>query len=65
MFKRFFRRRFKVGDRVRLIRTRQNAVIVQKGTLPVARKDVTTFTLKFENGTPALTVLPEEIERAA
>lgn len=65
MFRRFFRRRFKVGDRVRLIRTGQNAVIINKGTLPVARKDLTTFTLKFENGAPAVTVLSEEIERAA
>jgi hypothetical protein len=65
MLRRFFRRRFKIGDRVRLVRTGQNAVIVNKGTLPVARKHLTTFTLKFGNGTPALTVLPEEIERAA
>jgi hypothetical protein len=43
MFRRIFKRRFKVGDRVKLLRTGQNAEIVDKGTLPVARKDITTF----------------------
>jgi hypothetical protein len=43
MFKRIFRKRFKIGDTVRLIRTGQKAVIIDKGALPVARKEITTF----------------------
>jgi hypothetical protein len=65
MFKRIFRKRFKIGDTVRLIRTGQKAVIIDKGTLPVARKEITTFVLKFENGTASVVVLPDDIERAA
>lgn len=65
MFERIFRKRFKIGDTVRLIRTGQKAVIIDKGTMPVARKETTTFVLKFENGTASVAVLPEDIERAA
>ncbi len=62
MFRKIFRKRFRVGDTVRLIRTGQKAEIIDKGTLALARKDVTTFVLQFEDGKTFLTVLPEEIE---
>lgn len=65
MLKGIFRKRFKVGDSVKLIRTGQKAMIVDKGALSVGKKDVTTFVLKFENGSPSVKVLPDEIERAA
>jgi hypothetical protein len=60
-----FRKRFRIGDTVRLIRTGQKAVIIDKGSLPLARKDITTFVLKFENGSSSVTVMPDDIERAA
>lgn len=63
MFERLFKKRFRVGDKVKLIRTGQAAVIVDKGTLPVAKKEVATFILKFANGSPSIAVLPEDIER--
>jgi hypothetical protein len=53
------------SDRLKLIRTGQDAVIVDTGTLPLARKDITTFILKFENGSSSIAVLPEDIERRA
>ncbi len=65
MLEKLFKRRFKVGDTVRLIRTGQTAVIVDKSTLPVAKKEVTTFILKFKNGSPSVAVLPEDIQRVA
>lgn len=65
IFKQLFRRRFRIGDTVRLIRTGQKAVIIDKGILPLARKDITTFVLKFENGSSSVTVMPDDIERAA
>ncbi len=40
-------------------------MIVDKGTLPVAKKEVTTFILKFKNGSPSVAVLPEDIQRVA
>lgn len=63
MFKWIFKRRFKIGDRVKVIRSGQNAVIVDKGRLPIAKKDITTFILKFENGSPSISVLPQDIQR--
>lgn len=65
MLSKMFRKRFKIGDTVRLIRTGQKAVIIDKGSLLLARKHITTFVLKFENGSPSMTVMPEDIERAA
>jgi hypothetical protein len=65
MFRKVFRKRFKIGDTVRLIRSGQKAVIIDKGSLHLARKHVTTFVLKLENGSPSVTVMPEDIERAA
>lgn len=65
MFRTMFRKRFKVGDSVRMIRSGQKAVIIDKGSLLLARKHITTFVLKFENGSPSMTVMPEDIERAA
>jgi uncharacterized protein YodC (DUF2158 family) len=64
MFREIFRKRFKVGDKVRL-RTGQKAVISDKGNLLLAKKQISTFVLKFENGSPSMTVTPEDIERAA
>jgi uncharacterized protein YodC (DUF2158 family) len=65
MFREMFRKKFKIGDKVRLIRTGQKAVISDKGNLLLARKQIPTFVLKFENGSPSMTVTPEDIERAA
>ncbi len=65
MFREIFRKRFKIGDKVRLIRTGQKAVISDKGNLVLAKKQISTFVLKFENGSPSMTVTPEDIERAA
>ncbi len=65
MFRKIFRKRFKIGDTVRLIRTGQKAVIIDKQNLPLARKNITTFVLKFENGSPSMKVLLEDIERVA
>jgi hypothetical protein len=65
MLSKMFKQKFKIGDTVRLIRTGQKAVIIDKGSLPLVRKDITTFVLKFENGSPSMTVMPEDIERAA
>jgi uncharacterized protein YodC (DUF2158 family) len=64
MFREIFRKWFKVGDKVRL-RTGQKAVISDKGNLLLAKKQISTFVLKFENGSPSMTVTPEDIERAA
>jgi hypothetical protein len=64
MLSKMFGQRFKIGDTVRLIRTGQKAVISDKGSLLLARKHITTFVLKFENGSPPMTVMPEDIERA-
>ena len=60
-----FRKRFEIGDTVRLIRSGQKAVIIDKGSLHLARKHITTFVLKLENGSPSMTVMPEDIERSA
>ena len=57
-----FRKRLKVGDIVKLIRTGQRAEIIAQGSAPLARKDTKTFVLKVENGR-SVTVLPEEVER--
>lgn len=57
-----FKKRFKVGDIVKLIRTGQRAEIIGQGSAPLARRDTTTFVLKVEDGR-SVTVLPEEIER--
>jgi hypothetical protein len=38
MFREIFRKRFKIGDKVRLIRTGQKAVISDKGNLLLAKK---------------------------
>ena len=65
MFRTLFRKRFEIGDTVRLIRSGQKAVIIDKRSLHVARKRITTFVLKLENGSPSMTVMPEDIERAA
>ena len=65
MLSKMFRKGFKIGDTVRLIRSGEKAVIIDKGSLHLARKHVTTFVLKFENGSPSMTVMPEDIERAA
>jgi uncharacterized protein YodC (DUF2158 family) len=65
MFRGIFRKRFKIGDKVRLVRTGQKAVISDKGNLLLAKKQISTFVLKFENGSPSMTVTPEDIERAA
>ena len=65
MLSKMFRKRVKIGDTVRLIRTGQKAVIIDKGSLLLARKHITTFVLKFENGSPSMKVMPEDIERAA
>jgi uncharacterized protein YodC (DUF2158 family) len=65
MFKEIFRKKFKIGDKVRLIRTGQKAVISDKGNLLLAKEQISTFVLKFENGGPFMTVTPEDIERAA
>jgi hypothetical protein len=65
MLSKMFKQKFKIGDTVRLIRTGQKAVIIDTGSLPLVRKDITTFVLKFENGSPSMTVMPEDIERAA
>ncbi len=64
MFRKIFKRGFKIGDTVRLIRTRQKAVIIATGSLRVAKKNITTFVLDFENGSASVKVLPEDIERA-
>ena len=65
MLSTMFGKRFKIGDTVRLIRSGQKAVIIDKGSLPLARKHITTFVLKFEDGGPSVTVMPEDIERTA
>lgn len=65
MLSKMFRKRFRIGDTVRLIRTGQKAVISDKGSLLLAKKNIPTFVLKFENGSPSMRVMPEEIERAA
>jgi hypothetical protein len=65
MLSKMFRKSFKIGDTVRLIRSGQRAVIIDKGSLPLARKHITTFVLRFEDGSPSVTVMPEDIERAA
>jgi len=65
MLSKMFRKKLKIGDTVRLIRTGQKGVIIDKGSLPLARKHITTFVLKFENGSPSMKVMPEDIKRAA
>jgi hypothetical protein len=65
MLSKMFRKRFKIGDTVRLIRSGQKAVIIDQGSLLLARKHTTAFVLKFENGSRSVTVMPEDIERAA
>jgi hypothetical protein len=65
LLSKLFRKRFEIGDTVRLIRSGQKAVIIDRGSLHVARKHITTFVLKLENGSPSMTVMPEDIERAA
>ncbi len=53
MLSKMFGKRFEIGDTVRLIRSGQKAVIIDKGSLPLARKHITTFVLKFEDGGPS------------
>lgn len=65
MFRKIFRKRFEIGDTVRLTRSGQIAVIIDKSSLLLARKHTTAFVLKFENGSPSMTVMPEDIDRAA
>ena len=60
MLSKMFRKRFEIGDAVRLIRSGQKAVIIDKGSLLLARKHTTAFVLKFENGSRSVTVMPED-----
>ena len=40
-------------------------MISDKGNLLLAKKQISTFVLKLEIGSPSMTVTPEDIERAA